>query len=926
MNRLNRRWSKHAQPYNRAILRHQFGVWWPWALPTSYRRVLYGLLALFTTILCVLLPLRSLEAIVLPVSQGSAQQAQQFYARGRYGEAAERLEQVLQAGSSADPVDRVVILSNLSLSYQQLGQWADARARVDEALNLIQSDAAADAADRLNVWAQALDVKASLELAVGQTESAVELWGEAAERFEQANQPNRAILSQINQAQALQSLGLYRRAVSVLEAVQSDLLTAPDTLEKAATLRSLGESQRVSGDFNEAADLLNESRAIAANLGDAEAEAQSFLSLGNLTRSNINLFASIATSEDTSDIALIETALDAYQQAAKLALTPLTQTQANLNILSLLLDAERWDAALNVYSQIPAQLARLSPGRPAIYAQVNYTQSLAQLNQGLGREAVAWGIIGDRLADAYQQATQLGDVRAQSFALGHLGELYKLTHRWHEAEDLTRQALSLAQSINAQDIAYRWQWQLGQTLKQQGDRPRAIAAYREAFNTLQLLRSDLVSASADVKFSFRKSVEPVYREFVDLLLQPQPQADGNQANLRQARDVIEPLQGDISQANLRQARDVMEALQVAQLENFFQSACLEPKLQIDRVIDERNQRAAVIYPIILSDRLEVIVKLPQDDNLIHYSPIYRSEADVRRALSIFRQDLQRVYTFQRVRQVGSILYDWLIRQADAELEQKQIDTLIFVLDGPLRNVPMAALYDGEHYLAEKYALDLVLGLEVSNPQPLNRDTMRVLAAGLIEPPAEFRDRYALLVNVKDEMDLIEKSDIRSTILREQEFKRQTFNEEFNRRSFQVVHLATHGQFGADRENTYILDAEGRIPLDELSDLFGVERQVSDAPIQLLIMSACRTATGDDQEVLGIAGTTVRAGARSAIASLWSLDDESSVLFTRELYQHLGKPGVSRAEAIRRAQATMMQDPVFNHPRYWAAYVLVGSWL
>ena len=92
------------------------------------------------------------------------------------------------------------------------------------------------------------------------------------------------------------------------------------------------------------------------------------------------------------------------------------------------------------------------------------------------------------------------------------------------------------------------------------------------------------------------------------------------------------------------------------------------------------------------------------------------------------------------------------------------------------------------------------------------------------------------------------------------------------------------------------------------------------------MSACRTATGDDREVLGIAGTTVRAGARSAIASLWSLDDEASVTFTREFYQHLGKPGISRAKAVRLAQETMLNDPEFNHPRFWSAYVLVGSWL
>lgn len=930
------------------LFQSQLGSRWT-ILKQRYRFILYAALALLTTGICVLLPLRGVASPVESIGfeqvgagvdevaiatttaptlqntdtlqdedlrptpsdlvQGvSAQEAQQLYALGRYDEAAILLRNLLQQ-NVADPMDRAVLLSNLALTAQQLGAWTEAEAAVDEALTFIQSDAAETAPDRLSVWAQALDVKASLALAMGETESAVESWAQAAELFEQANAFNRAIASQINQAQALQALGLYRRAIAILESVQVDLATTPNSLEKAAVLRSLGESQRVTGDLGKAADILNESRAIATELGSAEAEALSLLSLGNLARVRMNLLLDTDSPEETGNSALAETALDAYRQAARLAETSLTRVQADLNTLGFLVELQRWSEALDLYPSIFEQFSDLPPGRPAIYAQVNYAQTLAQLNHELGDEAIAWSDIAKTLSVAYQQAQELDDPRAQSFALGHLGELYELTERWNDAQGLTRQALSLSQSINAQDIAYRWQWQLGRVLKEEGDFSQALAAYKEAFDTLQLLRSDLVSANTDVKFSFRKSVEPVYREFVDLLLKPQGEAE-------------------IPQANLRQARDVMEALQVAQIENFFQSACLEPKLQIDRVIDERNQRAAVLYPIILSDRLEVIVKLPQNDELLHYSPTYRTADEVGQALDIFRRDLQGLYTYQRIRQVGSVLYDWLIRPADPYLEQNQIETLIFVLDGSLRNVPMATLYDGEQeqYLAEKYAVDLVLGLEVSDPEPLNRDRMNVLAAGLIEPPPEFRNRYAELVNVKDEMDLIEKSDIRATVLREQEFKRQNFNEEFNKREFQVVHLATHGQFGSDRESTYILDADGRIPLDDLSELFGVERQISDAPIQLLIMSACRTATGDDRAVLGIAGTTVRAGARSAIASLWSLDDEASVTFTREFYKNLGKPGISRAEAIRLAQMAMMQDPNFNHPRYWAAYVLVGSWL
>lgn len=880
----------------------------------------YGAIALLTALLCILShpwtvavwsavpPTPPQDATTITQQappQPTSREAQQLYAEGNYEAAVDRLNTLLQSTQN-DPVDQAVVLSNLSLAHQQLGNWQSAEGAIDRAIALLQSDDTPHPPDRISVLAQALDVRGSYDLATGDAESAVESWQQSAQLFDQAGLSNRAVMSRVNQAQALQTLGLYQQAIAFLEDLQTELVNADDSLEKAAALRSLGEAQRVGGSLIRANAALEESLRIAKALNDREAIAQTYLSLGNASRASIDVLSQLPGQEETNQ-SLIEAATTYYRQAESESDNPIIQIQAVLNHLSLLTEVGDWEAAMQLYPTIQPQLDRLPPGRPAVYARVNYAQSLMRLNNGQPEGAIAWTDIAQELTTAYQAARNLEDIRAQSFTLGHLGELYEQTAQWQESQDLTRQALSLSQSINAQDIAYRWQWQLGRILNADGNIEDSLLAYSQAFETLQLLRSDLVAANADVKFSFRKSVEPVYREYVDLLLQPK---NGEPA----------------SQQDLRRARDVMEALQVAQLENFFQAACLEPKLQIDNVIREQNQRAAVIYPIILEDRLEVLLKLPQDEILIHYAPVYRPRGEIEGYLREFRRDLQGLYTYRRVEEKGKVIYDWLIGQADERLAENNIETLIFVLDGALRNVPMGSLYDGTQYVIQKYAVDLVLGLEVSGIQSLDREEMRVLAAGLVEPPEAFRNTYARLENVKFEMDLIQESDIDAVLLREENFKRKDFNDEFNKRPFEVVHLATHGQFGADRENTFILDAEGKVLLDDLSELFGTERQVSDAPIQLLIMSACRTATGDDREVLGIAGTTVRAGARSAIASLWSLDDEASVTFTRALYQHLGKPGISRAEAVRLAQESMLNDPTFNHPRFWSAYVLVGSWL
>lgn len=206
------------------------------------------------------------------------------------------------------------------------------------------------------------------------------------------------------------------------------------------------------------------------------------------------------------------------------------------------------------------------------------------------------------MATAVQQAKSIKDTRAEAHALGSLGGLYEQTGQWSSAKDLTQQALLLAQGINAPDISYRFSWQLGRLLKAQGDIKGAITAYTESVATLQSLRNDLVAINPEAQFDFRDEVEPVYRQLVDLLLQSEK---GTQP----------------SQQNLVEARAVIESLQLAELDNFFQTACLEGKpVQLDSVIDKDDPTAAVIYPIILADRLEVILKLPGQP-LRHYSTV-----------------------------------------------------------------------------------------------------------------------------------------------------------------------------------------------------------------------------------------------------------------------------------------------------------------
>ncbi len=525
--------------------------------------------------------------------------------------------------------------------------------------------------------------------------------------------------------------------------------------------------------------------------------------------------------------------------------------EAQINQFSLLVNTEQLSAAQKLEPRIKAQLTDLPPNQASIYARINFAQSLLKLKtekKGNTSQDIAYSSSltdsAQLLATAVQQSRDLKDRRAEAYALGSLGSAYEQTKQWSNAHDLTQQALLLAQTVNASDVTYRWQWQMGRLLKQQGDIPGAIAAYDSAVETLQSLRSDLVGVNRDVQFSFRESVEPVYRESVELLLQSQ----GTGA----------------SEQNLDKARQRIEALQLAELDNFFREACLNAKpVLLDQIVDQNNPTAAIIYPIILPDQLQVIVKIPKRP--LRHHVVLKSQKEIEDHLIGFRRDLIEPDTTNEAKQKAKEIYNWLIKPIESELEQSGVNTLVFVLDGALRSVPMAALYDGNHYLVEKYAVSLSLGLQLLQPKPLTAESLKVLAAGLVQPPPNYL-RFPPLPDIQTEFNLIAKAGVLTQQLLNQEFTSKALEEKVNSTPFNVVHLATHGQFSSQAQNTFILAADGPINVTEMDYLLRSRDQSRAEAIELLVLSACQTATGDNRATLGLAGVAVRAGARSTLAS------------------------------------------------------------
>ncbi|MGB7443299.1 MAG: CHAT domain-containing protein [Coleofasciculaceae cyanobacterium] len=833
----------------------------------------------------------------LPDAQELDEQGRAFYDAGEFDAAVKVWQKAAATFEDlGDKLRQAMTLSNLSLAYQQLGEWTLATESVEESLNLLDSEYRQnDSSDRMKILAQALDVQGRLQLAKGQAKAAQNTWQQAAEIYILVGDDAGVTRSSINSAIALRSLGLYRRALKTLEEVEETLQNQPDSLLKAAGLRNLGNILRVFGNLDKSQQVLQQSRQIAQRWQSSQDIGAALFSLGNTARAMYDQAQALEKEQEAQHQA--QEALTFYQQAATLSTSPTTKLQAQLNQLSLLVDTEQFSATRSLLPQIQSQLLNLPPSRTVVYGWINLAQSLMKMKRGADRGNVTLPSVAQILANAIQQAKSLGDRRAQSYALGHLGELYEVNGQWSEAIAFTQQALQ--EATNSPEIAYKWQWQLGRLLKEQGNREEAIAAYSEAYNHLQSLRHDLVAINPDVQFSFREEVEPVYRQLVDLLLQPQ----GN----------LEP-----TQENLGQARQVIESLQLAELDNFFREACLDAKVDIDQVIDQEDPTAAAIYPIILENRLEVIFKLPNQP-LRHYTtPI--SQSQVERTLDELWYNLTQPDTLRKAQSLSQQVYNWLIQPVEKDLAQSEIQTLVFVLDGSLRNIPMAALYDGQQYLVEKYSIAITPGLQLFDPKPLGKEQLNALTAGLTEP----RHGFPPLNNVDDELKQIQ-SEIPSHLLLNQQFTTEALQDQMSQ-PFPVVHLATHGQFSSNAEETFILAWDEPIKVNDLDTLLQTGNPNSSNVIELLVLSACETAAGDKRATLGLAGVAVRAGARSTLASLWSVDDESTALLMSQFYKELANNQLTKAEALRRAQLALLKHPQYQRPLFWSPYVLLGNWL
>ena len=723
----------------------------------------------------------------------------------------------------------------------------------------------------------------------GALDQAVSHWEKAAKFCHAQHDSPGEIDSQVCLAHAYEALGQFSDAIKLLHDAVDLAVAAKDNQRIILTKGSLGEAYSFTHRSDLAESNLREALALAFQDGDQHAAARIDNSLGNL----------LASQDKFAD------ALDAYRQSASLA----RQTQDRLltakalgNAASIAVDTAAAPYATSLNDSACEEARQVQDSHEKAFILTICGQTYQRL---LGSQPGSQDLLFASATNAYSTALQtaltIGDDRAASYALGELGRLYEQDSRYTEALDLTRQAVFFAQKTQAKEALYRWEWQTGRLLKALNQPAAAIKAYSRAVQSLHGIRNDLflTYANRPVPTSFRETIGPVYYELADLLLR---QAD----TLKDDKQI---------QQCLLEARDVVEQLKSAELEDYFQDKCvnLARKTRVENV----SRDAAVIYLIPLPDRTEVLVGFSTGLQKLTVPVGSQRLATV---VQQFRKNLETRTSYEYLEQARE-LYDWLIRPMKEELVRRKIQTLVFIPDGALQTIPFAALQDGQRFLIEDFAVAVTPGLTLTASRSARRADQQMLLAGLSQAAQTFPP----LDYVPTELQNL-KLLYRGEELLDKDFLKATFEKDFEQKQYSIVHIASHGQFEPDISKTFILTYDTNLNLDALEHLIRPS-QFRKEPVELLTLSACETAEGDDRAALGLAGVAVKAGAHSALATLWSVNDQASTFLISEFYSHWASDrSISKARALQLAQITMLAHKRYHHPCYWAPYLLIGNWL
>ena len=745
-------------------------------------------------------------------------------------------------------------------------------------------------------------------------------------------------------ASALRQSGRVSQSITQF---QSALLLARDDAQRMQAAGELGAAFTQARQFDRAKASLTQ----ALSLAQGEQRAHYELGLGNLA----------SLQKDTG------VALGHYQRAEQFATSDaVLRGRARLNQARLLPVLTRLARLL----AIEAELAALAPQPPSNRAiDPNRQEAGSQLYLNLGHQAQGLGSAGNPLAvrsleRARALAANLHNDRLSLEVLDALAQQHENQGQNEAALALTQQALSRLRADpqnTSADLQIALEWRVARLHAASGKQAQSLAAYQRAVNQIEQIRQDIPIDYDDGQSSFSATFEPIYLGLVDGLLKladstPKPQHD----------------------ALLRRTRDALELIKQTELQDYLGDRCV-----VDAVKGGSATvilpRTAVLYPVIFADRVEMLVET--DQGLARFTTHVPSALVQRTAsnLSTALRSPQGSY-MPAARQ----MYEWLLRPLEGFLSAASIDTLVVVPDSTTRTVPFGALHDGARFAVEKFAISTATGLSMTNtnapaPRPLtalvagastfgsvvdkySTTRLKSVLTGSLMPPTPPMQSAAVAPNrllrsmnarnlqvesvvapltdagdrvdslrsalalpgVGREVQALEKI-LPGTQLVDAAFTIEAFAQAAKSQRYGAVHLASHGVFGGSADSSYILAFDDVLTLDGLQNILKGE-QFQGAPIEVLSLSACETAAGNDRAPLGISGAAMKARAKSVLGTLWPVDDDAAVSVMTRFYAGIAQQGESKARALQQSQVQVLQNPQTAHPFFWAPFSLIGNWL
>ncbi len=868
---------------------------------------------------------------------------------GQYEKAVDFFQQSLAIRSQiGDRVAEATSLSNLGKGYLNLKQHQQAADFFQKAVDAYQQ-----IGDR-NGESLNLGNLGTAYQRLNQYQKAADAYQQALTIFKQIGDLQKQSYSLMDLGDVYRTLGQYPKSIDAYTEALAIVRKIGDRETEKNLLNDLGTAQMIVGQYQKAIDFYQRSLALAQQLKDRNGEGNSIIGIGN----GYGSLGQYQKAIDFYQQALVLKRQDQDLQSEAKLLGNLANTYDYLGNLAKAIEFNQ--QSIELFKKIGDQegLGKSLNNLGSAYNSIgNYTKAIAAHQQSLAisqqrgyraGEATSFNNLGitysnlgqtQKAIELYQQSLAIsqknGDRNGEGLSLGNLGSAYLRLNQYAQAYDSFQKSLAIFKQTGDREKEGLSLSNLGYTLSQQNQPELAILFYKQAINVRESIRKDIRGLSQEDQTSYLQTVAESYKSLANLLLKQGRIMEALQVldllKVQEIEDYLENIKGsdrtaqgigilDAERAISNQSSAISLESSPALNRQLASQIQQLPKSEINKVpnyLQKIPKGTVLIYPLILGDRLEIILFSP--DTLPINRTVNISKAKLESLVNEFKATLIDAGS-EDYQETSTALYNLLIKPIESELIQAKAETILYAPDGVLRYVPLAALSDGKQWLIEKYRISNLIAYTLFDFSPQSKISPNILAGAFGGKAGEQKFGQQGLPATLKEVQAIASYFPNSSTLLESNFSRQATESKF--KNYNILHLATHAEFNLGApDNSFIIFGNGdKIRLNEIADW-----QIPN--IELIVLSACQTGVGklgSGVEILGFGYQVQKAGAKSAIASLWSVDDAATQALMAAFYKELKTSNVN--EALQKAQVSLIRSKEYSHPKYWSAFFAIGNGL